>query len=406
MNMPYTKASTNVAPMLTNSTRVSSVDAYRGFVMLMMMAEVLHFGRISDAIPDSKFWSLLSYHWSHVPWVGCSLHDLIQPSFSFLVGVALPYSIASRATQSQNVSTMWMHTIKRSIILICLGIFLRSMHAEQTNFTFEDTLTQIGLGYPILFALGFQKDRIQWTALVLILFFYGALFAFHPLPGMYFDWQQTGITPDWPHNLTGFAAHWNKNTNAAWAFDQWFLNLFPRKTPFVFNGGGYSTLSFIPTTATMILGLIAGQWLREKIAPLLILRKLVITAVVLFSVALAMDRLGINPIVKRIWTPSWTLWSGGWCFMFLAAFYFIVDIKKKKSYFTWLIIVGMNSIAAYVLSNTLSGFIEDSLYIHLGSEYDTFLGIQYRTLVSGGLILLTQFSILKWMYNKKLFLKI
>ena len=60
-----------------------------------------------------------------------------------------------------------------------------------------------------------------------------------------------------PHNYTGFAAHWNKNANFGNAFDQWFLNLFPRDKPFVSNDGGYLTLSFIPTLGTMILGLVA-----------------------------------------------------------------------------------------------------------------------------------------------------
>ena len=67
---------------------------------------------------------------------------------------------------------------------------------------------------------------------------------------------------DWQHHYTGFAAHWNKNTNLGLAFDQWFMNLFPRQKAFVANGGGYLTLSFIPTLGTMILGLIAGRWLR------------------------------------------------------------------------------------------------------------------------------------------------
>ena len=62
-----------------------------------------------------------------------------------------------------------------------------------------------------------------------------------------------GVPADWPHHLTGFAAHWNKNSNLAWAFDTWFLNLFPREQPFLYNGGAWSTLSFIPTLATMIL---------------------------------------------------------------------------------------------------------------------------------------------------------
>ena len=72
-----------------------------------------------------------------------------------------------------------------------------------------------------------------------------------------FDLTWVGVPKDWPHLLTGFAAHWNKNTNFAAWFDQWFLNLFPREKPFVFNGGGYLTLSFIPTLGTMILGLLA-----------------------------------------------------------------------------------------------------------------------------------------------------
>ena len=67
--------------------------------------------------------------------------------------------------------------------------------------------------------------------------------------------------------MTGFAAHWNKNSNLAWAFDTWFLNLFPREKPFAFNRGGYATLSFIPTLGTMILGLIAGGVLRSERAP-------------------------------------------------------------------------------------------------------------------------------------------
>src|SRR4051794_12093048 len=81
----------------TSSNRVASVDAYRGPVMFLMMAEVLRLGAMKKAFPDSDFWGFLAHHQDHVAWRGCSLHDLIQPSFSFLVGVALPFSLASRA---------------------------------------------------------------------------------------------------------------------------------------------------------------------------------------------------------------------------------------------------------------------------------------------------------------------
>lgn len=370
------------------------------------MAEVLRFAQVAESFPNSSFWAFLDFQQSHVPWVGCSLHDLIQPSFSFLVGVALPYSIASRASQEQSTAVMWMHTLRRSLILVLLGVFLRSMHASQTNFTFEDTLSQIGLGYPILFALAFATERIQWSVLILILFTYALAFALYPLPGPYFDWAETGTTADWEHNLTGFAAHWNKNTNLAWAFDRWFLNLFPREEVFHFNGGGYSTLSFIPTLGTMILGLIAGKWLKSATTNSWLIRRFVITAIVLFLFAIVLNFGGINPIVKRIWTPAWTLFSGGWCFLLLGAFYFIVDVKANKEWFLPLIVIGSNSMAAYIIAHTVDSFIDNSFRINISPNYDLLFGEGYRSLVSGALILLVECWILYWMFKKKLFIKI
>lgn len=386
--------------------RVSSVDAYRGFVMFLMMAEVLRFGKVAEYFPQSSFWAFLDFHQSHVSWVGCSLHDMIQPSFSFLVGVALPYSMASRASKQQSTSVMWMHTIRRSLILVLLGIFLRSMHASQTNFTFEDTLTQIGLGYPVLFALGFATERIQWSSLIIILFLYGLAFALYPTPGPYFDWSETGTTADWEHNLKGFAAHWNKNTNLAWGFDRWFMNLFPREKPFHFNGGGYSTLSFIPTLGTMILGLIAGKWLKSAVSSSWLIKRFVITGITLLVLAILLNLGGINPIVKRIWTPAWTLFSGGWCFLLLAAFYFLADVKDKKSFFFPLVVIGTNSIAAYIIAHTIDSFIDQSFRINISPNYDMLLGEGYKSLISGGIILLVEWWILYWMYKKKIFIKI
>ncbi|MBA0084579.1 MAG: DUF5009 domain-containing protein, partial [Acidobacteria bacterium Pan2503] len=54
--------------------------------MLLMMAEVLELSRVSAAYPTSLFWKILAYNQTHVEWFGCSLHDTIQPGFSFLVG--------------------------------------------------------------------------------------------------------------------------------------------------------------------------------------------------------------------------------------------------------------------------------------------------------------------------------
>src|SRR4051812_18333618 len=247
--------------------RLTSMDAYRGFVMFLMMAEVLRLSRVARAVPESSVWKFLGWHQSHVEWVGCSLHDLIQPSFSFLVGVALPFSIASRAARGQSRSAMTWHAVWRALLLILLGVFLRStgQSVTTTNWTFEDTLTQIGLGYSFLFMLGFRPARDHWLALGSILVGYWAAFAFYPLPDSSFEYAKVGVPTAWmeTHGLKGFAAHWQKNSNMAWSFDTWFMNLFHREKPFVFNRGGYSTLSFIPTLGTMILGLIAGNVLRS-----------------------------------------------------------------------------------------------------------------------------------------------
>ena len=134
-------------------SRNTAVDAYRGLVMLLMMAEVLRLSSVARAFPGNRFWEFLAFNQSHVEWAGCSLHDMIQPSFSFLVGVALPYSIARRMAKGSSFGGMMVHTLWRSVLLVWLGIFLRSQRGPIPNFTFEDTLTQIGLGYTFLFAL-------------------------------------------------------------------------------------------------------------------------------------------------------------------------------------------------------------------------------------------------------------
>ena len=385
-------------------TRNVAVDTYRGFVMLLMMAEVLQLARVAAAFPGNWFWGFLGWNQTHVAWAGCSLHDTIQPGFSFLVGVALPYSIASRIAKGGTFGRMFGHALWRSLVLIALGIFLRSMHSPQTNFTFEDTLTQIGLGYPFLFLLGFRPPRWQWTALAVILTGYWLAWALYPAPGPGFDWQAVFVPPDW-HHYTGFAAHWDKNANLGNAFDQWFLNLFPRVKPFVANDGGYLTLSFIPTLGTMILGLVAGRWLRAA-APQIPMKRLLLAGVIGIAAGALLHFTGICPVVKRIWTPSWTLFSGGVCFLFLAAFSWIVDVKGYRKWAFPLVVIGMNSIAAYMIAHLFERFIVDSFRINLGPHIFAIFGTGLEPFFQGAAVLLVFWLILYWMYRRKLFLRV
>ncbi len=385
--------------------RLASVDAYRGFVMFLMMAEVLHLASLKRAFPGSDLWALLARHQTHVEWVGCTLHDLIQPSFSFLVGVALPFSIAGRLARGQSRAVMTAHAFWRALVLVALGVFLRSVGKAQTNYTFEDTLSQIGLGYGFLFLLGFRPARDRWVALGVILVGYWAAFAAYT-PGAGFDPARVGVPRDWPHHVTGFAAHWDKNANLAWRFDTWFLNLFPRREPFAFNAGGYATLSFVPTLGTMILGLIAGGVLRDGRPGWDKVGRFVAAGGVLLLAGWGLGALGVCPVVKRIWTPSWVLFSGGWCVLLLAAWYAAVDLLGPRAAAFPLVVIGMNSIAAYCLADLIEGFVSGSLDTHLGADAFLAFGPAYETLLRGAAVLLVIWSVLFWMDRRKIFLRV
>ncbi len=390
----------------TIRTRIASLDAFRGLVMFLMLAEVMRLWTLQRAFPGSTFWSIVAFNTQHVPWQGCSLHDLIQPAFSFLAGASLPFSIASRRNKGESFSRLLAHAIWRSVALILLGIFLRSLERPVTYWTFEDTLTQIGLGYTFLFLIAFASVRAQAVVFTAILVGFWGAFVAYPLPGPDFDYTSVGVSANWPHLYTGFLAHFNKNSNLSWAFDVWFLNLFPRETPFRFNSGGWSTLSFIPTLATMMLGLWCGQWLMTSRTTLEKLKGLALAGVALTFAGLVFQWLHICPIVKRIWTSSYTLYSGGLVVLMLAGFYALIDWKGWKRWSFPLLVIGMNSIAIYVMSWTMEHFVSSALVRHLGNAAFAIAGPPFEPVLRGLGVLIVFWLILFWMYRRKIFLRI
>jgi heparan-alpha-glucosaminide N-acetyltransferase len=410
--MPSTPQPTQ--PALPN--RLSSLDAFRGFVMFLMMAEVLHIAHVAKSEPyrDSEVWQTLAFHTSHVEWSGCSLHDLIQPSFSFLVGAALPFSLVSRRQKGQSFGWMRLHAAWRAALLVGLGVFLRSTHTAQTRFTFEDTLSQIGLGYFFLFLLGFARPWGQWLALVVILVGYWLAFWMYPAPGPDYDYQAAGVDEHFLEAhppYTGLAAHWNKNSNLAYEFDNRYVRRIPEVLnhgePFKPNRGGYATLSFIPTLGTMILGLIAGGWLKNEWSHGRKIACLVGVGALSLLAGLLLDHFGICPSVKRIWTPSWVLVSGGWCLFFTAGFYALADGLGLRPLFFPLIVIGMNSIAIYFLVHIeLHGFIQRSFRTHFGEKVFAHWGDPLQPFIAGVATLAVDWLILYWMYRNKVFVRI
>ena len=213
------------------SPRLASVDAYRGLVMFLMMAEVLHLCAVSRAIPESPVWKFLCHHQTHVEWIGCTLHDLIQPSFSFLVGVALPFSIATRRGEG---AVQGPDDRPRPLAVAAAGPPgrlppLRGPRPDELHLRGHALADRPGLSVPVPArdsarrATSGSPWRRSWSAT-------GRPSRSIRCPAPTSTTPSVGVPADWPHLMGGFAAHWNKNSNPAWAFDTWFLNLFPRES--------------------------------------------------------------------------------------------------------------------------------------------------------------------------------
>lgn len=374
--------------------------------MLAMASGGLGIAHVARHHPDSAVWRFLAHHTEHVAWTGCAAWDLIQPAFTFMVGAAMAYSYASRSRRGQTWPQMFGHASLRALILVLLGVFLRSNGRAGTYWTFEDVISQIGLGYVFLFLLWGRTARTQWIAAAGILIGYWALFAFWPAPGEGYDMAANGADPDWAPRLDGFASAWNINANPAHYFDVWFLNLFPRSERFAYNGGGYQTLSFIPSLVTMIFGLITGELLRSD-------RTAKRKATLMFGFGVAglivgslLDVLGICPIVKRIWTPSWTIYSAGWSVIILCALYAVIDLRGWRKWAFPGVVVGMNSITIYVMTWLTSGWIVNTIRTHFGADVFNLFGEAYESMFRRSAALLVMWLILYWLYRQRIFLRI
>ena len=388
--------------------RVASVDAYRGVVMLLMLAEVLHSCSVSAAVPTSSILRLVCFEQSHAEWAGATLHDLIQPGFYFLVGVGLILSLKRRLSIGLGQSVLFRHALVRAGVLILLGMVLVSVHPRRWTWNFVDTLTQIGLAYPFVFLIALRPRRDWVLALAGILVGYWLLFALFPLPGPDFDYAAVGVPPEWlrAHGLTGFASHWQKNSNAGWAFDRWFLNLFSGDAPYTGAANGLTTLNFIPSIGTMILGLFAGDLLVARDSVAFKVLRLVVTGLMLLASGWLLDVLGVAPAIKAIWTPSWVLFSGGWCFLILAAFHGLVDGLQLARVVFPLTVIGMNSIVAYAMSHVYPALAFNSLERLFGSRAFEILGQAYQPLLYGSAVLLAYWLVLYGLYRRRLFIRV
>ena len=396
------------------STRLLSLDAYRGAIMLLMVSAGLGIHTVAKSFTHSPIWEFLDYETDHVVWAGCSLWDLIQPSFMFMVGAAMPFSHASRLAKGQSMWAISCKVVWRSVVLCLLGIFLISNSARHTDWTFVNVLTQIGLGYAFVYALIGRGVVVQLTAACGIMLVHWLMFYLHT-PHESFGYAMYGYTPDKFIPYTGLLAHWNPINNAGADLDALLLGLFPRVKPAddLVNRGGYATVNFISSMATMMFGLIAGEFLRRTdMTPKRKLAWLAIAAGACLALGYGMGHT-VVPSVKRLWTPSWAVFSTGWTLAFLAAFYGVIDVAGLRRWTWWLRVVGMNSIAVYCMSMILKPWVSGTFKRHLGDGIfkGTYFKVQFFHEVFEPIAVMAVFLAIVWltavwMYRRRLFIRI
>lgn len=383
--------------------RLASLDTYRGAIMLLLCSGGLFAigslnSRAAREIWESRpslYWvsgvtPAISEQFRHVDWTGCVLWDLIQPSFMFMAGVSMPFSFARRRQLGDSGWKIAGHTVLRALILIALGVLLRSKAKAYINFTFIDVVAQIGLAYVWVAMCVGRKWWVQALIAFAILVGDWYLFYQHPLPSADFNYA-AAVEAAFGKNsdgfkafregklqlFTGLAAHWNPGTNwGNWA-DSIFLNAFPRQEAILYTDGCYSTFNFIPSIVTMLLGVMAGEVLRGPLSGTQKLMRLFVAGVAGLAIGMALDNTiwpdklvemihwkptwTVCPIVKKLWTPTWVIFSSGWCFLFLAFFYWVVDIINWKWWTYPLIVLGTNSIAIYVLTQLFSDWVKTAI---------------------------------------------
>ena len=359
------------APEKVSSARLVSLDAYRGFIMLMLVSS--GFGlTVLEHYPN---WAWLARQVDHAPWEGCTFWDLIQPAFTFMVGVAMPFAFARRISQGATNWELFRHVAWRSLLLIVLSNVYSNWGASKTHLTFQliNVLSQIAFGYLLCSLIMRLRFPYQVAAAAAMLGGYWALFAIFPGPqGVAFS--QTG--------------------NIGAVIDLKLLG---------YNYSGYyTTINFVGNAVTILFGCWAGMLLRTPKPHSYKLKVLIACAAAGFALGLALQP--FNPMVKRLWTPSFTFFSAGWVILMLAVFYWIIEVKQTRKWAFPFIVLGMNSIFIYSLGQIgLKGWLDRGLRNFTGNF--KFLG-DLGAIPQHILVLAILWYVCYWLYQRKIFFKI
>ncbi len=365
---------------ILSTDRVISVDALRGFDMFWIMGGDIAFKSI-DTIFHNRFSGFLKTQLDHVEWFGFHFYDIIMPLFMFLVGVSMVYSYRKRLASSDSDWPLWKHTLKRILILWILGMMVQGnlLRYDFNNIQFyTNTLQAIASGYLIatIFIL-YLPVVYQILATAGLLLLYWAILALIPIGGT----TVNAYTPE--GNVAMFVEKAVMGRFIGWGTYTWII----------------STITF---GATVMLGVFSGYIMQSLHGKM---KKFVIFIILGVSLILLARILDIwHPIIKKIWTSSFVLFSGGICVLMLALFYLVIDIWGLRKGTKWMIILGSNAIFGYVawhlFDRQFIGMAEvftSGLIPYVG-DWNDFLKF------FGGFLVI--YLILWYMYKNKTFIKI
>ena len=357
----------------TDSTagRLVSLDAYRGLIMATLLC-----GAIFASLKGDPTWNWLYVQNEHVAWRGCGYWDLIQPSFMFMVGVAMPFALAKRAARGDSWARRFRHVLVRALGLIVIGVLLDNFGAEKWSIGFIRVLQQIAIGYVLAFFVVGKSYRTQGLTAAAILVGYTLLWMFNP-------WNGPG--GPWAMN----------NQNIGAAVDFWMLGRH--------HTGYYVGLNAIPATATIIFGVMAGQLIHDRLPPSRTMLILLLAGLSGIGIGLAVSPW--LPLIKRIWTPSFAVYAAGWTTLMLLFFYATIEVLGWKRWAFPLVVVGMNSIAAYVLGNSFGGWFRSLTGAWIGWLKQP-LGPMWFPVFQHFATFCCAWLVLYWLWRRRIFFKV
>ena len=370
------------SPRPPSARRLVSIDALRGFDMLLIAGadaffHALH-GKTGLAWVDA-----VTNQFHHPAWVGFTFYDFIFPLFLFIAGVSIPFSLGKALAQGMSKNELYKKAFVRMLFLIALGMLDKNApfpFFDWPHIRLGSVLGRIGLAGFVTVVLYLNVSALKRLYIVggVLLAYYAALMLI-PVPG----YGAGNLT--FEGNLVGW-------------FDRTFLpGRLLQKT--------YDELGLLtqfPAVCLTLLGAFAGEILRDSaLADGKKFLRLLIAGVVCVALGLLWSL--HFPIAKRLWSSSFILLTGGMAFVFMAAFYGIIDILNVKKWSFFFVVIGMNSLTIYLLNRFVnfrytSRLLFEGLYAPLGEKW-------YGVFESLGAIALVWF-LLYFLYRRKIFLRV